>query len=449
MTVTPLGSRSDLAAMRGRPQRGRARSAIASSGTSNSSATAVAASTFGEVAAPDERRRRARTRPRGVVTRARVPSMPRSTTSVARTSAPRSIAERHRRARQTRRAAPRCGRRRRWRPAASTGVAPSRISALASAIASTDAKKPRCASPTLVHTRTSGSATRDQRADLAGVIHAQFDDGDLRPLPQLDERQRQPDVVVEVPAVAHHAIPRRQKLRRHFLRRGLAGAAGDRHDLACPTRAAPRAPAPAAPRVVSSTSIDDRRRRSGTAERAPRPRGTTTPAGARVDRRRRELVRRRTARRECATNSSPGASVRVSIDTPSNSRVADRRDDHRAAHGRGDPVRASAELATVAASSHDARVRPPARQRLARHRHVVERQHAIADHLVLLVPLAGDRARGRRARASSIALRDRRRARSTIVSSRCALSRRVSGGDAALDLLDDPRPDPRCAGCRT
>ena len=37
-------------------------------------------------------------------------------------------------------------------------AARSRISALASAIASGDAKKPRCASPTFVHTRTSGSA---------------------------------------------------------------------------------------------------------------------------------------------------------------------------------------------------------------------------------------------------------------------------------------------------
>ena len=61
-----------------------------------------------------------------------------------------------------------------------------------------------------------------QRADFAGVIHPQFDDGNLRPLPQLDERQRQPDVVVEVSPVANDAVPRREKLPRHFLRRGLA-----------------------------------------------------------------------------------------------------------------------------------------------------------------------------------------------------------------------------------
>ena len=51
-----------------------------------------------------------------------------------------------------------------------------------------------------------------ERADFAGVIHPQFDDGNLRPLPQLDERQRQPDVVIEVSAVADDAVPRRKKL---------------------------------------------------------------------------------------------------------------------------------------------------------------------------------------------------------------------------------------------
>ena len=78
-----------------------------------------------------------------------------------------------------------------------------------------------------------------QRADLSSVIHAQFDNGDLRPLSQLDERQRQPDVVVEVPAVADHPVPPFEKIARHFLRRGLAGAAGDGHDSSA--RLAPNA----------------------------------------------------------------------------------------------------------------------------------------------------------------------------------------------------------------
>ena len=72
----------------------------------------------------------------------------------------------------------------------------------------------------------------DQRADFAGVIHAQLDDRDVRLVPQLEQRERQADVVVEIPLVPEHAVPRAQELRRHFLRRGLAGAAGDRHDSA-------------------------------------------------------------------------------------------------------------------------------------------------------------------------------------------------------------------------
>ena len=55
-------------------------------------------------------------------------------------------------------------------------LAPSKISALASAIASTDAKKPMCASPTFVQTRTSGFRRADQRPDFTRVIHPELDD---------------------------------------------------------------------------------------------------------------------------------------------------------------------------------------------------------------------------------------------------------------------------------
>ena len=76
-----------------------------------------------------------------------------------------------------------------------------------------------------------GLGNANQRADLPCVIHPQLDDGDLRPLAQLDERQRQPDVIVEVSAVANDAVSRREKLRRNFFRRGLSCAAGDGHDF--------------------------------------------------------------------------------------------------------------------------------------------------------------------------------------------------------------------------
>ena len=100
------------------------------------------------------------TLPRGVVMRALVPSMPRSTIVEARTSASAIDPEGDDAA----------GKRRQARDDAivvgvghqqrSSGRRASKISALASAMASSDAKNPRWASPTFVHTRTSGSATR-------------------------------------------------------------------------------------------------------------------------------------------------------------------------------------------------------------------------------------------------------------------------------------------------
>jgi hypothetical protein len=71
----------------------------------------------------------------------------------------------------------------------------------------------------------------DQRANLSWMVHAQLDDCNLRPGPQLEERERQTDVIVEIPFVPEHPIPHTEKLRRHFLRGRLPGAAGDRDDL--------------------------------------------------------------------------------------------------------------------------------------------------------------------------------------------------------------------------
>ena len=95
--------------------------------------------------------------PAGVAMRARTPDTPRSSTPCARmvaTSAHPKVATRpvKRPARAITRGSSALQTRR------SRGSARSRISALASARASLDEKNPRCASPTLVHTRTSGSA---------------------------------------------------------------------------------------------------------------------------------------------------------------------------------------------------------------------------------------------------------------------------------------------------
>ena len=63
------------------------------------------------------------------------------------------------------------------------------------------------------------------------MIHAEFDHRHLRSRPQLEERERQADVVVEVPRVAKYPIPRRKKRRCDFLCCRLPCAPRDRDDL--------------------------------------------------------------------------------------------------------------------------------------------------------------------------------------------------------------------------
>ena len=75
-----------------------------------------------------------------------------------------------------------------------------------------------------------GFGDRHQRANLSGCTHAQFHDRHLRTRPQLEQRQRQADVIVQVALVPERPVPQRQKRRGHFLRRRLSRAAGDRHD---------------------------------------------------------------------------------------------------------------------------------------------------------------------------------------------------------------------------
>jgi len=87
---------------------------------------------------------------------------------------------------------------------------------------------------------------------------------------------------------------------------------------------------------------------------------------------------------------------------------------------------------------HDERCHTPRRPSASRcHRYVVERQHAVTDHLVLLVPLAADEHEIARLRDL-----DRLRNRHAPVDDRQHRLRVVSPrvrGDAALDLFDDSR----------
>ena len=140
------------------------------------------------------------------------------------------------------------GHRRRWPRAARRCRRPRESSAFASAIASTVPKNSRWAGPTLVHTRTSGSAILtsalispkwfmpSSKTPMSGfVLSSRSDSG-------------KPDVIVQVPLVAKDPVPRRQKLGRDLLRRRLSRAARHRHDAG--SRFASHAvwPAPAAPR---------------------------------------------------------------------------------------------------------------------------------------------------------------------------------------------------------
>src|SRR5207247_4056660 len=125
---------------------------------------------------------------------------------------------------------------------------------------------------------------------------------------------------------------------------------------------------------------------------------------------------------------------RVSIHTPVNSRVS--------APATIVPTMAVATQSAVSRISgvcgtalRDARIGPAAGQRLARHGDIVERQRAVADHLILLVPfardehqIAGPRELDRPSNRRQ-AIDDRQQALS-------AVPLRV-GRDAALDLLDD------------
>jgi hypothetical protein len=76
-----------------------------------------------------------------------------------------------------------------------------------------------------------GFRDTDEGANFAWMVHAEFDHRDLRPRAQLEQRQRQADVVVQVPRVAEHPVARREELRRGLLRRRFARAPGNGHHL--------------------------------------------------------------------------------------------------------------------------------------------------------------------------------------------------------------------------
>ena len=450
MSVTPLGQPQHLAAAGRRPE---ARRTLRNGRERNVELDRHGRRRqhVGEVAAADQRRRQIeRSSRRGDAWR-RCPSIPRSSTAVARTSASRVDAERHDAAGERDESAATI----RSSSALATSTVERRGALENLGLRVGDGvdrrEEPQMRLADVGPDPDVRFSDAHQRADFAGVIHPQFDDRDLRPLPQLDERQRQPDVVVEVPAVADHAIPRREKLRRHFLRRGLAGAAGDRHDLRA--RRAPHRLRQRLQRRRRVVDLDDRggRGRAGVAPARDR---------ARIDRRRAAPAAIAAAAKSApsnrspriATNSSPGASVRVSIDTPPNSASASPAADTPCPAMRTRrPTRAVSRISarrprlgvptrrpSWSAAARAPRAPPPRRRTAAR-------WSPMTWYFSCPLPAISTRSPGR---ASSMAFRDRLAAIDDRQQPLAAVAPRI-GRDAALDLLDDPCRDPRCAGCRT
>ena len=195
------------------------------------------------------------------------------------------------------------------------GPAPSRISALASAIASSDAKKPRWASPTLVQTRTSGSATRTSvLISPAWFMPSSTTAISGRRLSSMSE-SGSPMWLLKFPLL---------RTTRYRAARNSAVISFVVVFPALPVMATTFAPDSIRTRratcwsaaVVSSTSMTTAR---GSRTSPPRPRGTTTPAApAATAAGAKSAPSNRSPR--IPTYSSPGASVRVSIDTPLNAR---------------------------------------------------------------------------------------------------------------------------------
>jgi hypothetical protein len=70
----------------------------------------------------------------------------------------------------------------------------------------------------------------DQRSDFPGRAHPQFHHGHVGRVHHLQQRERDPDVVVQVAPVPEGAESQRQERGRHFFRRRLPRRARDRND---------------------------------------------------------------------------------------------------------------------------------------------------------------------------------------------------------------------------
>ena len=279
----------------------------------------------------------------------------------------------------------------------------------------------------LVITPTSGSAIAASSAIWPDAAHRHLEHEHLRARRRAEDRQRQPDLGVEVRVRGDDAQLRREHRGEQVLRRRLAGRAGDADHL--------RRRAPAATRARARRARPAGRRRRSRAPRVaerPSPRARARPA--RPTRRPRSAAAAYAPPSTCSpgspTNRSPGPAARESIDRPLRARSP------RAAAGSqraaapaacGDPLRRSSSRAP---------------QRLARDGDVVERHLAPAGELLaLLVALAGDHhdVARRRASATARSIAARRSARCTTSAPRDrrpAISAMIASGSSERGLSE-------------
>ena len=320
----------------------------------------------------------------------------------------------------------------------------SRISAFASAIASADAKNPRCASPTLVHTRTSGSAMPTSVRISPAMIHPELDDGDPAAWRELKEREGRPIWLFRLPLFLKHPEARRQELRDDFLGRRLARAAGDRHHLGA--GAAPHVTGEILQRPRRVLDLDD-----------------AAPASPFLPRRRRRLVDHRADgptssahRHELGARRTFAADRHEEVARLERARV----DRHAADGGRGvaaadrPPVAFATSLALKGSHSTCQHTRLPARRRSSAVLATSTSSNGSTRSPITWYfswPLPAIRIRSPGCASAPPARSppcDRRSPGSGVLAAAAPPAAIVGRHDAALDLLDDVRRDPRTAGCR-
>ena len=113
----------------------------------------------------------------------------------------------------------------------------SKISALASAIASMPAKNSRCTGSTVVMMATCGRTILTSAADFAGVIHPDLGDRKFRIGRAARQRQRHAPMIVERGGRGVGLALRAQNVQQRLLGRGLADRTGHGDHLALEARA--------------------------------------------------------------------------------------------------------------------------------------------------------------------------------------------------------------------